>query len=252
MKLSTSEGISIILQNEYEWNDYFNLYFRKTYPYHVPRNHQGGLYENTFFYLITDYFNGELLCDTSGDANSLSIYIENIILLSDLIQQMPGIKFSTFQNGIGNFKQRFTNKVNKWFNDVPGDICKKFNLDILLEIVEEGINALGARPRHGDFTPWHIIKLGDAGLGLIDGEHALPDGVEGYDICYFIQRVFSILKSPLIAQKIYAKLLVRGYEKNKLKTILAARAIGGFLDESLKYKPDYEYSGKFRDWVIKV
>lgn len=97
-----------------------------------------------------------------------------------------------------------------------------------------------------------MIKLPDKKIGLIDGEHSLANGVEGYDICYFIQRVFSVLKNPYIAESIYSELLARGYKTDKLRTVLAARAIGGFLDESLRDEPDYTVADNFKDWVMGV
>ncbi len=149
-----------------------------------------------------------------------------------------------------DYGTRFIDKTNLWFKDIPTDIRKRFKVQSLLDIVGKGAGELQARPRHGDFTPWHIIKLQDRKIGLIDGEHFLASGVEGYDICYFIQRVFSVLKNPFIAKKIYSKLLSRGYKKDKLQIVLAARAIGGFLDESLSDKPDYKFANNFKDWVI--
>lgn len=246
LKLSTSKGISIVTKTEYNWNDYFNEYFPKNSAYTVPRNYASGIYEKKYFYLITDYFEGELLCDANGDADCLIQYIPQIILLAELIQKLPKNEFRSGQ------KIKFINKTRNWFNDIPVDVRKKFDVFELLNIVEEGINNLSPKFRHGDFTPWHMIKLDDGKLGLIDGEHALPDGVENYDICYFIQRVFSVLKNPRVAQSIYSKLLDRGYKVNKLKTVLAARAIGGFLDESLKEKPDYQFAKRFKDWIVEI
>lgn len=243
LKLSTSEGISVVTKNEYNWNNCFNKYFPNDFRFRVPKNYDSGLYKKKYFYLITDYFDGKLICDINEDATHLITDIEEIILFSELIQQMP-------RGEAGDFKQKFTDKVNKWFNDIPVDVRKKFRIDTLLKIMEEGVNELISRPRHGDFAPWHIIKLGDNKLGLIDGEHFLPNGVENYDICYFIQRVFSVLKNPAIAKEIYSQLLKGGYDKDKLKVVLAARAIGGFLDESLASKPDYQFAKSFKDWVI--
>lgn len=253
LKLSTSEGIGIVTKNEYHWNDYFTKYFSIGFPYRVPQNYDKGVYNKKYFYIITNYFEGELLCgvDSSGkDFNLLTEKIPFIIELSELIQKMPNLGFNSLQDKEGDYKKRFVNKVCLWFNDIPEDIRKKYKVEILLEIVKKEIGKLLSKPRHGDFAPWHILNLREGRLGLIDGEHAVPNSVENYDICYFIQRVFSILKNPLIAQDIYSRLLMRGYKRNKLKTILAARAIGGFLDESLSANPNFEFANNFRDWVM--
>lgn len=238
LKLSTSEGISIVTKNEYNWNNYFNKYFPPDFPYCVPKNYDSGVYKGNYFYLITNYFDGELL------SSRLTEYISQVIELSELIQKMPYEE--------GDYRKRFINKINLWFNDIPISTRRKYKVKLLLDIVEEGVSELLSRPRHGDFTPWHIIKLKDSKLGLIDGEHFLTNGVEGYDICYFIQRVFSVLKNPRVARSIYSKLLDKGYKINKLKVVLAARAIGGFLDESLSGKANYGFANKFKDWVIQL
>src|SRR3972149_11187486 len=57
LKLSTSEGISIVAKNEFNWNNYFNKYFPKNLTFSVPKNYESGLYQDKYFYLITDYFN---------------------------------------------------------------------------------------------------------------------------------------------------------------------------------------------------
>lgn len=236
LKLSTSEGISVVTKNEYNWNDYFNKYFPLNFPYSVPKNYGSGLYKKKYFYLITDYFDGKLL------SSHLARYISQVIELAELIQKMPNKK--------SDYRRRFVNKVNLWFGDIPTDIRKTYKIECLFDIVEKGVNQLLGYPRHGDFAPWHLLDLKDGKLGLIDGEHALPNSVENYDICYFIQRVFSVLKNPSVAQDIYSKLLMRGYSKDKLKTVLAARAIGGFLDEFLSTKPDFEFAINFKNWVM--
>jgi len=245
---------SVVTKHEYNWNDYSKKYFPKEFPFYVPRNFDKGLYQSKCFYIISDYFDGKLLCnanDTFGKSNHLIQYIPKIIKLSELIQKMPFVNFSN-EKSREDYKARFVHKTNRWFSDIPLNIQKNFKIKILLDIVERGVNKLTSKPRHGDFTPWHIINLKKLGLGLIDGEHALPDGVENYDICYLIQRVFSVLKNPQLAQNIYAQLLSKGYEKDKLRAVLAARVIGGFLDESLIEKPDYKFASNFMDWVLKI
>lgn len=252
LKLATSEGISVVTKNEYYWNNYFNYYLQNT-RYLVPKNYDSGLYKNKYFYLITDFFDGKLLCKTRRGyqkASNLVKYIPQIIELSEIIQQLPQVNFADDKDV--NYKVRFLSKIRNWFGDIPAGVSKKFNIEILLEIVEKGVSELSSRPRHGDFTPWHIVKLPDKILGLIDGEHALSESVEGYDICYFIQRVFSVLKNAEIAKDIYSRLKEKGYQRSKLKTVLAARAIGGFLDESLTDKPAYGFANTFKEWVEKL
>lgn len=250
LKLSTSEGISIVTQNEYKWNDYFNMNSPKNLAFKVPVNHDSGLYKDRYFFLITDYFDGSLLCKLNGKSDNLVKYIDQVINLSRVIQQLPGINFASGEKE--DYRKRFFNKANLWFKDIPINVRMKFKLDLLLKIIEKGVSRLSDKPRHGDFTPWHIIKLKDSKLGLIDGEHALPDGVENYDICYFIQRVYCVLKNPDVAKRIHVQLVSNSHDGGKLKTVLAARAIGGFLDESLTVRPDYIFAGNFKKWVSEI
>lgn len=247
LKLSASEGISIVTKNEYQWNNYFNKYFEIKSLYRVPKNYVNGLYKEKYFYLVTDYFGGKLLCPLNAsikESNGLIKYIPRIVDLSELIQKLPNIKFNNFQN------TKFIDKVNNWFGDIPINIQNKFKIGSLLNIVERGIKDGSLVPRHGDFTPWHMIKIKNSGLGLVDGEHAQAYSVENYDICYFIQRAFSVLKNPRLAKEIYVELLKRNYKREKIKTVLAARAIGGFLDDYISGETNYIFAKNFKDWVI--
>lgn len=254
LKLATSEGISIVTKNEFNWNIYFNNNYSSS-DYFVPKNFACGLYNKKYFYLISEYFAGQLLCTLRSPNQDMSLLIEylpQIIELTEIIQKLPNINFAVSEYQESDFRNRFLTKVRTWFEDIPTEVCKKYQIKELLNLVQNNINQLICKPRHGDFAPWHMIKLGDKKLGLIDGEHALPDSVENYDICYFIQRVFSVLEKPDIAGKVYLKLQKRGYETSKLQIVLAARAIGGFLDESLSSKPNYQFANQFKNWVLNL
>jgi|Napbiome12C3dose_1001474.scaffolds.fasta_scaffold00024_72 hypothetical protein len=253
LKLATSEGISIVTKNEYRWNDYFNKYSFSN-RYLVPKNYGSGLFKSRYFYLITDFFTGQLLCETRSDHDKASVlidYLPQIIELSEVIQQLPSVNFedNVYEK---DYKMRFLDKTHDWLRDIPVNVVKRFKVKSLMAIVEKGADRLSGKPRHGDFAPWHLIKLPNKRLALIDGEHALSEGVEGYDICYFIQRVFSVLKNPSIAKEFYHQLKEKGYQEENLKTVLAARAIGGFLDESLVEKSDFKYATSFKNWVEKL
>lgn len=253
LKLSTSEGIGLITENEYNWNDYFNKYNLNS-CFCAPKNFDSGLYDNKYFYLVTDYLKGDLLCNigsSQADISKLIKYIPQIINLSEVIQSLPQTNFALLEYEEKDYKKRFLDKTKGWFEDIPANIIKKYKINELSEVVKKGISKLDSKPRHGDFTPWHMINLKNEKLGLIDGEHALPDGVENYDMCYLIQRIFSILKNPKLAESIYS-ILIKKYIKNNLKAVLASRAIGGFLDVTLNNETDYRFAVDFKNWVLSI
>lgn len=254
LKLATTEGISAITENEYAWNQQFNqLVSREQSNFWVPKNWDSGKYNNKLFYLITDLFEGKLLAEKPEKSKISTVFLKSIpsiIRLSELIQELALVNLSDEKNS--DHKKYFFEKTKSWYNGIPIDILEKHRVKYLLKIVEQGISDLQKKPRHGDFTPWHLIKLQYGQLGLIDGEHTMNSGVEYYDIGYFIQRVFSVLQNPSLAEDILSMLIKNNYNIEKLKVILAARGIGGFLDESLKPSPNYGLSNKFKDWVIKL
>lgn len=253
LKLSTSEGIGHITKTEFLWNDQFNkLVPRESSSFWVPKNFDSGLYKNKYFYLITDKLDGKLLAETALPLTSntaLIKYLSKVIELSELIQKLNITNLSEKNNT--DHHDFFLSKTKSWYNDIPAEVTTQFKIADVLGFVTNNVSTLEQKPRHGDFAPWHIMAYNNY-LFLIDGEHALSNGVQYYDIAYFIQRVFSVLESKIIAEKIYAQLKKRDYDITKLKTVLAARAIGGFLDESLKDKPNYKIANDFKNWVISL
>lgn len=252
LKLATTEGISAVTMREYKWNSVYNKASPKNSQFYVPLNYKSGYYNN-LFYLITQYFEGDVLCNfhqTRGNGKLLES-LSSVIDFSEIVQQLKitDLGFKEFYN---NHTDYFVKKTQSWYSGIPTRVRKNLKLSKSLDVVKNGASLLERRPRHGDFTPWHIMLLKNKKFGLIDGEHALSHGVEGYDMCYFIQRVFSVLKNPKIPKEILEILLKRRYDLHKLKVVLAARALGGYLDESLAPKPDYTYANKFKDWVLSL
>ncbi|MBI3103659.1 hypothetical protein HYZ05_01840 [Candidatus Daviesbacteria bacterium] len=253
LKLATTEGISAVTENEYRWNEQFNkLISRKTSNFWVPQNKDCGLYQDKLFYLITDRFNGELLVKEPAKMKIPGTIIKNILSIIGFSELIQKLKINLPNREDPDYQKVFLKKTESWYEDIPDDIKVKYKVVDLLKIVAAHVINLPQKPRHGDFTPWHLIKLQGGQLGLIDGEHAKKNGVEYYDIGYFIQRVFSVLQNPTLAEKILSQLAKRNYSLEKLAVILSARAIGGYLDESLKPTPNYVFSNRFKDWVIKL
>ena len=257
LKLSTCNGINETTFNEYQWNYYFNkIVLRENSYFCVPKNIEKGYYNNKYFYFISEYFNGELLGPLNKESSKLKAVWDNldkIIELSELIEKLPlpVLHADKYHEG-EDYKEKFLNKVVLWYKSIPENIINKYDIDTLHDFVKKKVNILNKACKHGDFTPWHMIILKQNKLGLIDGEHAMSESVEGYDICYLIQRLFSVLKNTEIAKELYSILLKRNYSKEKLEVILYARAIGGFTDESLSPSPNYTCAEEFKSWVLNL
>ena len=255
LKLATTKGISAVTQIDYNWNKEFNNLVSRDANFWVPQNIDSGFYEDGLFYMITDYFNGDLLSKTphpNTEISNIKDYLNQIVEFSELIQNLNISQLS--DKDTKNYSDWFFHKTLSWYEGIPQNIIKEYQVDKLLEIVKTGYKNLDQKSRHGDFTPWHIIKLEDNKLGLIDGEHAMRNGVQYYDIAFLIERVFVVLQNISLAQNFYQLLKQRDYDLEKLKTVLASRAIGGFLDCSLYFekKPDFTFADKFKDWVINL
>ena len=252
LKLSTTAGIGEITKNEYNWNEEFNSQIqRPSSTYWVPKNYDCGFYKNKLFYLITDKLEGEFLAKEPVKSKISQTFIASLPKVIAFSQLIQSLKVKN-RGQRGGHHEIFLNKTKSWLTDIPYPIQNKYALKELYKIVEGNTEYLKAKQKHGDFTPWHIIKLESGQLALIDGEHALKNGVELYDIGYFVQRVFSVLKNPKLAGDILNLLRDKGLDIQKLRCILAARAIGGFLDESLAPAPDYSYADNFRKWISTI
>ena len=253
LKLATSEGISFVTRIEYQWNECFNkLVSREKSVFWVPKNYSHGLYKN-LFYLITDKFDGELFTEKPGKTKISKTFLDNtpsIIEFSEFIQEL---NIDNLAGQVkGDYRKCFFKKTHSWYDSIPEKVIEKHKLADLLNIVEADYLSLEKRLRHGDFAPWHLLKLKNGKIGLIDGEHTTANGVEYYDIGYFIQRVFCVLENPSLAKKILSLLIDKKYNWDKLRVILAARAIGGFLDETLKESSNYDLYDDFKKWVISL
>lgn len=250
-KLATSKGISAVTQNEYRWNNVFNQFVpRETSKFWVPVNKEEGWFQDRLYYFITDVFDGPMFSEgpqAGALVPAISDALPSIIRLSEFIEELPVVREEE-----ADYRNIFRTKVRAWYDAIPEDVRDKHGVNELLDVVEAGTPGLVCKPRHGDFTLWHMFRLSNGKLGLIDGEHFLVHGVKYYDIGYLIQRVYSVLCAPSLADEIASLLIAKHYDMEALRIILTARGIGGYLDASLVVKPDYGQSVSFQDWVVKL
>ncbi len=254
LKLAPTEGISATTHIDYNWNKELNKYLNQDSTFAVPKNIEDGYYKANLYYILEDYFPGELLAKRpTPDARNdgYKNIIEKIIDISEFIQNLAIEPLSDRDNE--SYTQWFLEKVKSWHNEVPQDIQEKYKTQDVIDVVENGYKNLEEKPRHGDFTPWHMINLPNGKIGLIDGEHAMKNSVEYYDIAYLIQRIFSPMDDEEYANEILRILKNRNYDFQKIKVVLASRAIGGFCDEAMIVdNPDFERAHKFKNWVLNL
>ncbi len=250
-KLATSEGISYLTEHEADWNNQFNRIFsRNKSNFWVPINLVSGYHKNGLYYMVTDRFEGELLAD-SPDKVNISFPEKQIDQIIEFADTVTEINLQPADSEIDH-QAFFRQKLNGWEQAIPEPVLETYQVNNLTAIAEKGSKSLQKKSRHGDFTPWHIFNLGNNRLGLIDGEHAMAEGVEYYDIAYFVQRVYVINQSPHVAELLLNKLVNNGFDQGKLQTVLAARGVGGYLDESFKEKPDYSWCQRFQKLVLEL
>ncbi|RJR16216.1 hypothetical protein C4579_00680 [Candidatus Microgenomates bacterium] len=251
VKIATSEGISLMTQREAQWNNWFHETTRGNAPFLVPVTIASGYLPNQLFYLVSSKVNGNLLIDyPNTDISRITPNIENMVTMAVFIESLPVSNALPFADTQGKTAQeKALSKTIRWFEAIPDTIRKQFELERLLNFVKDRYLELTPGPRHGDFTPWHMFENGRE-LTLIDGEHASTEGVKHYDLGYMAQRLFSVLKKPELADAFLTEALKQRSDQEQLRTIMAMRAIGGFLDESLTEKPDFSIHEQFARFLM--
>lgn len=250
IKLASTEGIGARTETEKVWNEEFNKH-SKSKDFRVPNNLDDGYY-NGLYYLIVEKFEGDHLSTLRGGNNSIGNHIDGVVAFSEYIQTLPLTIPNNDLIATNSHQEWFVEKTKSWLENIGLKTIQKYNIDQVFELVRKGALDLLEKPRHGDFTPWHLIALDGGGLGLIDGEHAHSHGVEYYDIAYFIQRVFSVIDRRDLAEQVLENIKTKKFDMDKLKIVLLSRAIGGFCDEYLSPVPNYEKAQEFSDFVAEL
>ncbi len=256
LKLAGSVGMNELLQTEIDWNMQVNQVLpRPTSTLWVPEVKTKGkyTYKNTqYTYYLADEFKGRPLVDYPKNKETVLLkrHLNQVIDASETIAKLNITLTARDYADRGDHRSFFLSKTRKWLMAIPEEIRNRYQLNALFDIVKTGAPVLAKSFRHGDFAPWHLFALENGKLGLIDGEHATSEGVQYYDIAYLIQRVFQVLQDENLAKEIHRRLMDRGYDQAKLKTVLASRAIGGFLDEQVGEK-NFRQAEKFKNWVLQ-
>lgn len=258
-KVSTSFGVGLMTQQEVLWNTTAEKHLPVDAVFTVPTVIEAGEFPGKRTYYITDWVKVALLAPCPPSHHFVPSFtlsraqIEQICRMTEQIEALP-VHLPIPDESLQSLSHTdiFVEKTRRWLAIIPETIPEYAIVQQLFAIVEGGAPWLHKTVRHGDVAPWHLQLLSTGKILLFDGEHAHSHSVEGYDICYFIQRVYSVLQSQQTALDIFATLLQNGHDQKKLQTVLAARAIGGFCDESLVPNPEYDIARQFGNWVLSL
>lgn len=229
-KLATTEGISELTKNECAWEKFYHAHAPNESVFLVPHIYESGLYDGRLFYTVSDYIDGTFLSTGPHERGMTRWSDEYADLVIDGAVQIAS--FPVDEKQITSYIDTFIHKVNSWFDAIPQTVRRTYDIERLKDHVERFAHILSPSVRHGDYTPWHMLKK-DETYALIDGEHFSACSVQYYDIVYFIQRLYAILGAKDEAMSLLHTLSDRGYDKKKLGVVLAARTIGGYLDHTL-------------------
>lgn len=249
LKLATSLGQNALLENEVAWCRQISTRIADNDLFEIPKILEAGNFQN-FVFGVFQFFEGyELVSLAEKTINNL--FVANAEKIVDIADFLAKIKIDKLplDDRIGNPQAFFVFKTQQWRQAAkfPPDMTEKINQ--AADFVSAKAQILKFCPRHGDFAPWHL-QLNNGKFGLFDAEHASIFGVETYDLAFLIQRIFSELQNPEVADFFVKKAIKKGIERQKFKITLLSRAIGGFLDESLKPNPVFLFHRLFLDWAL--
>ncbi len=257
VKVATSRGVGIRTRVETAWNK--QICKLPNAPIYTPLVHQDGYINGDpqQYFLMTEYIDGQLLVPDRApihDTQSLRKHLPTLIAMTRYIATCSITDVPDVEDiDASNPQEWFMQKTHRWYDAIPDEVKKEYRISELVQSIESSYKNLEVGPRHGDFAPWHVI-VGSQNdkLTLIDAEHARIDGVVGYDAAYLIQRLFCVLEQPELARSAYELSLQCAYDPRALKTILAARAIGGYLDATMLGFGALKTMKSFSNWISSL
>jgi hypothetical protein len=230
LKLASTKGIGLRLQNEVSWNKFFEI--SATFFYSPKVIETGFILGLPFF--VCEFLEGRALLEKTERAEKLTdstlSVIANIALEIQRNTDFESLLDVQSSWEIEKFNIQNAQKIASWYDN---RVKKLFDLSMILEQAMQIQNCTEFGLNHKDFVPWHLLKT-EKGYVLLDAEHSTRLYHKWYDIAYFYQRIFilnperadaflSIFKSKISPQEFVS------FEK-LFPILLAGRAIGGIWD----------------------
>lgn len=248
-KIAHSPGTGLLLSQEYRWLSAFHAKQARSFRVPTPIVFDESL--DGYSILITEFIQAPPLHALPDpgvldpDWKISKSTMRSLLSVADEIAVFPHVLPCIDESlALLSPQEAFVQKVSRHFQALPAEIASNPVILRLFQKVHQGASSLSSAGRHGDYTPWHILQEG-ASIFLLDAEHAHSHSVELYDLAYFVQRMHSVIGAEEGAVQFIQEISKQRNRPLQLQTVLAARAIGGFLDESLVSNPSYSIHFRF-------
>lgn len=206
-----------------------------------PRIHAYGS-EDKFSWYLAEYFDAPLLVDLKAENYKKQIHkeLEDIV---DILVTLDKVRVETLpatslysEKGESAPYNNLLRKVDRWLE-------KPLETGLITpERIEQGKVLIGQYRsfvypalQHGDFVPWHMFRLKEKIIGIVDGEHASLVKPRFYDLAYLYTRLYTKAHVPDEARKSLNLFL----EKSKINSeeffraflpVITLRSFGMHLD----------------------
>lgn len=225
-KWAGSDEVSRNIFNEADWYKKIGQRLKGVEEFGVPEIIEVGQLEGKN-YFVAEYIEGrELASKYPVEERDLSDELDRVAELNMWIMGIEGVETDFDVKDEAEAWKKTRLKVEGWRDKIDTDLKEIWKEFLRLQKVSRrGVT-------HGDFVPWHLFD--DKGkLVMIDAERGRGRGIRLYDVAYFYQRVFTVLKEGLARQYLKEVKMRWRFKENfeeELRPVLASRIIGGYWD----------------------
>lgn len=191
LKMASTQTTGRFTRNERNWNDAIHLTDPALRPHlTVPRVYAEGFYGKLYYFICDWYTQPPLARLSAFNKERAQHWLPIVARANREIEELklpPDCDFVTkritSRSSKVSVEQKLVLASREWASLVPRGLS-----DLLGYL--ESIGSIKLSPAHGDFVLRQMHDLRDK-IGLIDGEHAGPQGALHYDVAQMYVRLIS-------------------------------------------------------------
>lgn len=211
---------------------------RPDLPVRAPR-----IFEHSDHWYVSEFLEGELLAPSlnarpGAIAATLPLLVEILVAFDQIKVDRAGepLYGETESAPYTNLLK----KVDGWMKTpLQSGLIDQQTINRAKALIERYRSEVKPGFQHGDFVPWHIMKLVNGQRVLFDGEHASALKPRFYDLCYAYTRFFTRSKSKPEAKQLLSAFVSRtGSESllSELLPVMTLRSLGMHADATADLK----------------